>query len=131
MVVADLGGIGLQGLMMDFPLTLDVILRRAATIHARREVATRLSDKGWHRYCYAEMAQRAKRLAAALRKLGVVPGDRVATICRNHHQHLEAYFGVPSSGAVLHTLNFRLHADDLAYIVDEAEDKVTHRITMG
>ena len=114
----------MDGLMMDFPLTLDVILRRAETIHAEREVATRLPDKRWHRYCYAEMAARAKRLSLALKSLGVVPGDRVATLCWNHFRHFEAYFGVPISGAVLHTLNLRLHPDELSYIVNQANDKV-------
>jgi acyl-CoA synthetase (AMP-forming)/AMP-acid ligase II len=114
----------LNGLMMDFPLTLDVILRRAATIHGEQEVVSILADKSSHRYTYAEMAQRAKRLAVGLRKLGVKEGDRVATLGWNHYRHLEAYFGVPISGAVLHTLNLRLHPDDLAHIVNEAEDKV-------
>ena len=60
----------------------------------------------------------------ALQKLGVKEGDRVATLCWNHYQHLEIYFAVPCSGAVLHTLNLRLSPDDLAYIVDHAEDKI-------
>jgi len=110
--------------MMDFPLTLDVILRRAETLHSGQEVVSRLADKSSHRYTYGEMAQRAKQLAVGLRKLGVAEGDRVATLGWNHYRHLEAYFGVPISGAVLHTLNLRLHPDDLAHIVNEAEDKV-------
>ncbi len=110
--------------MMDFPLTLDVILRRAETLHRGQEVVSRLADKSSHRYTYGEMAQRAKQLAVGLRELGVAEGDRVATLGWNHYRHLEAYFGVPISGAVLHTLNLRLHPDDLAHIVNEAEDKV-------
>ena len=113
----------MDGLTMDFPLTLDMIFRRAETIHGQREVVTRLPDRSWHRYTYAEMTQRAKCLAVALKKLGVQQGDRVGTLCWNHHQHLEAYFGIPVSGAVLHTLNLRLHADELAHIINEAEDK--------
>jgi len=110
--------------MMDFPLTLDVILRRAETIHGDRPVVSRLEDKSLHRYTYAQMAQRAKQLATGLQSLGVNPGDPVATLCWNHYRHLEAYFGVPLSGAVLHTLNLRLHSDDLAHIVNEVQDKV-------
>lgn len=114
----------MQGLTMDFPLTLDVILRHAATIHGPREVVSRLPDLSWRRYTYAEMAERARRLAAALGQLGVQRGDRVATLGWNHDRHLEAYFGVPLSGAVLHTLNPRLAAGDLAYIINEAQDRI-------
>ena len=110
--------------MMDFQLTLDAILRHASLIHGNREVVTRLPDKSWHRYTYADMAHRAERLASGLQALGVGEGDRVATLCWNHFPHLEAYFGVPLVGAVLHTLNLRLHPSDLAYIVGEAQDKV-------
>jgi len=109
---------------MDFPLTLQAILRRAATIHPQREIATRRSDASWHRYTVADMARRAKCLSLALARLGVGPGDRVATMCCNHYRHLEAYFGVPAAGFVLHTLNFRLHADDLVHVINEAQDKV-------
>jgi fatty-acyl-CoA synthase len=110
--------------MMDFPLTLNTILRRAETIHGEREVVTRMPDRSWHRYNYRQMAQRAKRLALALVKLGIAPGDRVATLCWNHYRHYEAYFGIPACGAVLHTLNLRLHVDDLVHIVNEAADKI-------
>src|SRR5262252_2792404 len=68
-------------------------------------------------------AARARRLASALRGLGVRPGDRVATLAWNHHQHLEAYFGVSMSGAVLHTLNLRLHPDELGFIINDADDR--------
>jgi fatty-acyl-CoA synthase len=110
--------------MMDFPLTLNTILCRAETIHGDRELATRLTDKSWHRTSYRELAGRAKRLAFALSKLDVGPGDRVATLCWNHYRHFEAYFGIPACGAVLHTLNIRLHVNDLVHIINEAEDRV-------
>ena len=113
----------MDGLMMDFPLTLDVILRRAESIHGPREIVTRLPDKTWHRYTWSDMAVRARRLAVALRQLGIGPGDRVGTLCWNHFRHLEAYFGIPSSGAVLHTLNLRLASHELAHIINEAQDK--------
>jgi fatty-acyl-CoA synthase len=113
----------MQGLMMDYQLTLCAILRRAEQLFGRKEIVTRLADKSFHRYTYADCVRRAKQLSVALQQLGVQSGDRVATFCWNHHQHLEAYFGVPASGAVLHTLNLRLHPDDLTYIINEADDK--------
>src|SRR2546426_3235883 len=113
----------MTGLMMDYPLTLSTIFRRAETLYAGREVVTRLADKSLHRTTYGDFAVRARRLARALCGLGIRAGDRVATLGWNHSQHLEAYFGIPLSGAVLHTLNLRLHPDELAYIVNHAEDR--------
>jgi fatty-acyl-CoA synthase len=114
----------LEGLIQDYQLTLPAILRRAETLYGYREIVTRVPDKSFHRYTYAGFVSRAKKLAVALEKLGVESGDRVGTLAPNTYQHLEAYFGVPSSGGVLHTINPRLHEDDLAYIVNHAEDKV-------
>jgi fatty-acyl-CoA synthase len=74
------------------------------------------------RYTYGDLVDRAKRLSLALTSLGIQGGDRVGTICWNHREHLEAYFGIPTCGAVLHTLNLRLHPDDLAYIINHAGD---------
>src|SRR5689334_11252908 len=73
---------------------------------------------------FAAVAARAEPLAGGLRALGVTPGDRVATLCWNHQEHLEAYFAVPGMGAVLHTLNLRLFPEQLAWIIDHAEDRV-------
>jgi fatty-acyl-CoA synthase len=114
----------LHGLMMDFPLTLSAIFRHAERVFPRREIVTRQADTSIHRHPYAEFAGRARRLAGALQRLGVRPGDRVATLGWNHYQHLEAYFGIPLTGGVLHTLNLRLHADELAFIVNDADDRV-------
>jgi fatty-acyl-CoA synthase len=114
----------MNGLMMNYQLTLPAILRRAETLYGPKELVSELPGKGCHRYTYRDMVGRAKRLAVALRELGVRPGDRVATLCWNHHQHLEAYFGITAAGAVLHTLNLRLHPDDLAYVVNHAADSV-------
>jgi fatty-acyl-CoA synthase len=113
-----------KGLMMDFQLTIPAVMRRADQLFGPKEIVSRLPDRSFHRYTYADFIARTKRLAVALRQLGVQPGDRVATLCWNHHQHLEAYFAIPSIGAVLHTLNLRLHPNDLTYIVNHAEDKV-------
>ena len=113
----------MDGLMMEFPLTLAPILRRAETLFGHKEIVSHRPDKSVHRYTYAEFAPRAKRLAVALKGLGVRRGDRVATLCWNQHEHLEAYFGVPLAGGVLHTINPRLHPSELSYIVNDAEDR--------
>jgi fatty-acyl-CoA synthase len=112
-----------DGLMMDFPLTLSHILKRAETYYGDGEIVTRLPDKSFHRTNYRETMRRSKQLAVALAKLGLERGDRVATLCWNHYQHHEAYFGIPCGGFVLHTLNLRLHANDLAYIATHANDR--------
>ncbi|MBM4362794.1 MAG: long-chain fatty acid--CoA ligase [Deltaproteobacteria bacterium] len=114
----------LPGLMMDAPLTLTHFLHRAERLFPTREVVSRRPDGSLHRYTYADFHRRAARLANLLERLGVRRGDRVATLCWNHHQHLEAYFAVPCLGAVLHTLNVRLHPGELAYIARHAEDRV-------
>jgi fatty-acyl-CoA synthase len=114
----------MQGLTQDYQLTLPAIMRRAEQLYGEREIVTRRPDKSFHRYNYTDFVTRAKRLAVALKGLGVEDGDRVGTLAWNTYQHLEAYFGVPSMGGVLHTLNPRLHEDDLAYIADHAGDKV-------
>ena len=113
----------MRGLMMDFPLTLTAILRRAETLFAHKALVTRRPDRTIHRSCYGEMAAHARQLAAALHDLGIRPGDRVGTLAWSHNRHLEAYFGIPLAGAVLHTLNLRLHPDDLGYIAQHAGDR--------
>jgi len=113
----------MDGLMMDFQLTLPPVLRRAETFFGDKEIVTRLPDKSFHRYTYRDMARRAKQLAVALQGLGLQRGDRVATLCWNHYQHLEAYFGIPCGGFVLHTLNLRLHPGDLAFIANHGGDR--------
>jgi fatty-acyl-CoA synthase len=107
----------MKGLMMDYQLTLPVLMKRAESLHSQKQIITRLPDKSLHRYTYSDFAARTKKLSVALRNLGIREGDRVATLCWNHYQHLEIYFGIPSIGAILHTLNLRLSPDDLEYIV--------------
>jgi fatty-acyl-CoA synthase len=113
----------MNGLMMNYQLTLPTILRRAEQLYPHKEIATRLPDRSVHRYAYSDFVSRAKKLSVVLKDFGIRAGERVATLCWNHHQHLEAYFGIPSAGAVLHTLNLRLHPDDLSYIVNHAGDR--------
>ncbi len=112
------------GLTMDYPLTVTAIARRAEALFGNRPIVSRRPDRTLHRTTYAECLRRARRLAGALHGLGIRPGDRVATLCWNHDRHLETYFAVPLMGAVLHTLNLRLHPDELAYVARHAEDRV-------
>ena len=114
----------MNGLMMDFQLTLPPLLRRAETLFGDQEVVSRLPDRSFHTYTFRDLARRSRQLAAALQKLGLERGDRVATLCWNHHQHLEAYYGIPAGGFVLHTLNLRLHPDDIGYIAKHGGDRV-------
>ena len=114
----------MRGLMMDYQLSIPAIVRRAETQFRHKTVTSRRPDKSLARRSLGEVLDRVKRLAVALRELGVKPGDRVATLAWAGHQHLEAYLAIPSIGAVLHTLNLRLHHEELAYIVKDAEDKV-------
>ncbi|HKV24663.1 MAG TPA: long-chain fatty acid--CoA ligase [Candidatus Acidoferrum sp.] len=113
----------MRGTMMDFPLTLPVILERAGKLFHRVEIASRRPDRSIIRTNYGEFYRRARRLADALTKLGLRPGDRVASMMWNHSGHLEAFFGVPCAGGILHTLNLRLHPHELAAIVNHAEDR--------
>ena len=114
----------LEGLVQhDFPLTIGYMLERMRTVNGRSEIVT-LTDDGIERATYAEVADRADRLARGLQRLGVRHGDRVGTFAWNTQRHMEAYMAIPAMGAVLHTLNLRLFADQLAYIANHAEDKV-------
>jgi fatty-acyl-CoA synthase len=114
----------MQGLMMNYPLTIDRILERANRMYPHKHVSTKLPDGTMHRYTYANLYRRVKRLAKVLVKLGIEPGDRVATFAWNHYQHLELYFAIPGCGAVCHTLNIRLFPEQLAYVINHAEDKI-------
>jgi fatty-acyl-CoA synthase len=114
----------MTGLMMDYPLTLTHILERSAKIYPAREIVSRLTDGSMHRYAYLDFYRRVHRLAHALQSLGVEAGDRIGTLCWNSSHHLELYFAIPCAGYVLHTLNLRLAPEQLAYIVNHAEDRV-------
>jgi fatty-acyl-CoA synthase len=111
------------GTMMDFPLTLTTILERAGKLFPKTEIVSRLANGELQRSNYGEIHRRAYALAEALVGAGLKSGDRVATLCWNHSWHLEAYFGIPLAGGVLHTLNLRLFPEDIAFIVNDAEDR--------
>jgi fatty-acyl-CoA synthase len=114
----------LPGLMMDRPLLVTPLLEFAAHYHADTEVVTRSVEGPIHRITYAQMWMRTQQLANALIKLGVKPGDRVATLAWNSWRHMELYFAVAGIGAICHTINPRLSPDQMRYIIDHAEDKV-------
>jgi fatty-acyl-CoA synthase len=109
--------------MMDFPLTLAHVLERAGRLFGSSEIVSRLPDKSLHRYTYRDFCRRTHALAGALQRLGLRKGDRVATLMWNHYAHLEAYLAVPCAGGVLHTLNLRLHPNDISYIANHAGDR--------
>jgi fatty-acyl-CoA synthase len=114
----------MQGLMMDdYPLTLDPLLSRAERLFPSVRIATRALDRSVRATDYGAVVRRARALAAAILEEGLAPGDRVATLMWNHSTHLETYLGVPAAGAVLHTLNLRLPADHLAYVINHAHDR--------
>ncbi len=113
----------MQSTMQDFPLTITMILRHGAALYPDSEVATWEGETA-RRATYAQVAARAEKLAAALKRLGVEEGDRVGTFSWNTQEHLEAYFAIPCMGAVMHTLNLRLFTDQLTFVVNHAEDRV-------
>ena len=112
------------GLMQDWRLTVDHILDHAALRHAAREVVTRSVEGPVVRTTYACVRARAKQLSHALAEMGIAPGDRVATLAWNTGRHLEAWYGIMGMGAVCHTLNPRLHPDQLCWIIRDAGDRV-------
>jgi fatty-acyl-CoA synthase len=117
--------LALAGLAMDdFPLALDHVRRRMATVNASSEVVTLIDDDTTVRADFMTVADRIDRLGSALRRLGVGRGDRVATLSYNRQEHLEAYFAVPCLGAVLHTANVRLTPDQIAWTIADADDRV-------
>ena len=112
----------LPGLIMDMPLMISSAIQYAATYHAETEIVARGVDGAIHRYNYGEAHRRMKRLANAVGRLGVKPGDRIGTLGWNTHRHFELFYGVSGAGAVLHPINPRLFADQIVYIINHAED---------
>src|SRR5215467_12927132 len=113
----------MRGTMMDFPLTLKTILERAERQFRKVEIVSRRPDRSETRTNYCVFARRARQLAGALTKLGPQRGDRVASMMWNHSGHLEAFFGVPCAGGILHTLNLRFHPHEIAGIAKHAGDR--------
>src|SRR3954465_9660749 len=113
----------MDGLMMDRPLLIRDIAERVERIFPDREIVSRTHD-AVERSTYGEVVRRARRVASSLERLGVKPGDRVATFGWNSRRHLELYLALPSMGAVMHTLNIRLFEEELRYIVGHAKDRV-------
>ncbi|MGY0498343.1 fatty acid--CoA ligase [Nocardia sp. FBN12] len=114
----------MQSTMMDSPLTTTAVMRHGASVHGTSRVRTLMADGSARVGTYAEVAARAAQLAHALRGIGITGDQRVATFMWNNQEHVEAYCAVPSMGAVLHTLNLRLTADQLVYIAEHADDQV-------
>lgn len=113
----------MESTMMHYPLTVQQIFHHGRRVHSDREVVTWMGDHS-RRATFGEVGERVERLARGLTSLGIKPGDVVGTFCWNHQEHLEAYMGIPSMGAVIHTLNIRLFPHQLSFIVNHAEDKV-------
>ena len=109
--------------MMNTPLSLNHLLERAGTLFPKSEIVSRLPDKSLRHHTYGEFYQRTRAFAAALKGLGLQKGERVATLCWNHHVHLECYFGIPAAAGVMHTLNLRLSPDELGWIAGNAKDR--------
>jgi fatty-acyl-CoA synthase len=113
----------MQSTMMNTPLSLNHLLERAGRLFAGNEIVSRLPDKTLRRHSFGDYYRRTRSLAAALQSLGLRQGDRVATLCWNHHAHLECYFGIPAAGGVMHTLNLRLSPDEIGWIAGDAQDR--------
>jgi len=109
--------------MMNVPLSLNHFLERAGHIFPNGELVSRLPDKSLRTHSYAQYYRRTRALASALAARGLKKGERVATLCWNHHAHLEAYFGIPAAGGVMHTLNLRLSPEDIGWIAGHAQDR--------
>jgi fatty-acyl-CoA synthase len=114
----------MMGLMQDRPLLISSLVEHAATFHPDTEIVSRLPEGTLHRTTWRGIRDRARQVANALAALGIAAGDRVGTLAWNSHRHLELYYGVSGSGAVLHTINPRLFPDQIDYIVNHAEDQV-------
>ncbi|MEO8545756.1 MAG: AMP-binding protein, partial [Burkholderiaceae bacterium] len=112
------------GLMQNHPLLISTLIDFAERHHGEGEIVSRRVEGDIHRCTYAQLAGRARQVANALDPMKLAFSDRVATLAWNGYRHLELYFGVSGSGRVLHTLNPRLHPDQIAWIANHAEDQV-------
>lgn len=110
--------------MMQTPLLLSSFIKRAEQFFPDKLIISRTGEDTIHRITYREFAKRTRKLSDALTKLGMKHGTKVGTFGWNHHRHLEAYFGVPSTGAILHMVNIRLSPEHIAYVINHAEDEI-------
>ena len=113
----------MQGLMTQHPLTITSIMRHAEKQHARREIVSVTHDHPTHRYTYADAFHRTRQLANALKDLDLSPYDRIGTLAWNDHRHFELYYAISCAGFICHTINPRLFAEQILYIVNHAEDR--------
>ena len=113
----------MQSTMSDFQLTIGSIFEHGVNVHAESEVLTWMGDRA-RRATFREVGNRVRRLACALQRLGIRPGDRVGTFCWNTQEHLEAYYAISSMGAVVHTLNIRLFPEQLTFVINHGEDRI-------
>jgi fatty-acyl-CoA synthase len=113
----------MKSTMMDVPLSLNHLLERAGTLFPSSELVSRRPDKSLVRHSFGAYYRRTRSLASALQQLGLQKGDRVATLCWNHHAHLECYFGIPAAGGVMDTLNLRLSPEEIGWIAADAQDR--------
>ena len=114
----------MHGLMMNVPLMISSLIRHADIYHGDAEIVSRTIEGPIHRYTYRDAHVRMRRVARALGRLGVEPGDRVGTLAWNGHRHFELYYAVSGMGSIVHTINPRLFHDQLVYIVNDAEDEI-------
>ena len=114
----------MNGLMMQQPLLISSLLTHAERHHGGQQIVSRRVEGDIHRYTFRELVARSRRAANAMTSLGVTYGDRVATLAWNGYRHMELYYAVCGMGAVIHTINPRLHPDQVAWIADHAEDEV-------
>ena len=113
----------IRSTMQEVPLSINQLLERAGRLYPESLIISRLPDKSLARHRFADFHRRARGLASGLQQLGLKKGDRVATLCWNHHAHLECYFGIPAAGGVMHTLNLRLSPDEIGWIAKHANDR--------
>src|ERR1035441_7634088 len=114
----------MEGLMMNYPLTVSSILDHGYRVYPKKEFISILPDKSRHSYTFADLYKRSKKLMhALLNKLDIKPGDIIGTYAWNHYQHMELYYGIPGSRAVCHTINIRLSQPQTEYIINNAEDR--------
>ena len=114
----------MHGLMMDSALTINSLIEHAAKFHGETEIVSRTVEGPIHRYTYGDAYRRVRKLANVLTGLGVSEGDRIGTLAWNGYRHFELYFAVSGTGAICHTINPRLFAEQITYIINHAKDKV-------